>query len=200
MLLITILLICGFIKSNAFLRQQPPSIRPTSFLASLDDHLRAEMEIIAQLHHGDQPAIASFKQHWFSQAGDRAYQDLLDADFSIGKGPDFWSSAEETLLRLIQQNDSFLEPRARLSKLYCLQGRFAEAKELSLQVLEVKPWHFVAMETMVAASIATGDDISLDLWKSRRLPVPSKKKERELWVDRALADAETILSRLGSEN
>ena len=160
------------------------------------EHRKAEMLLIASLTHGDQPAIANFKRHWFGERGTNLSGQMMEADFVIGKGPEHWEHAEELLLCLIQEDATFLEPRARLSKLYCLQGKFDLAKTLSLQVLESKPWHFVAVETMVAIATAQQQEVQMQLWKSRLLPVPSQVQKRNQWVDRALEDAEAVLSRM----
>lgn len=154
------------------------------------------MTLIAKLNQGDDKAIALFKDHWFSERGPDARERLMRADFDIGKGLDYWQQAQDTFLDLLKEDWTNLEARARLSKLYCLQGKFEMAKALSLQVLESKPWHFVAMETMTAISMAQGDMVMADLWKARRLPNPSKTEERRQWVERALQDAEAILKRM----
>ena len=68
---------------------------------------------------------------------------------------------------------------------------------MSLQVLDFKPWHFVALETMVAVSTAQRDDTMIALYKSRRLPPPSQgAKRRRQWVERALQDAASIMRRM----
>ncbi len=159
------------------------------------ENLKGEMMLIARLSHGDK-VVAEFKQHWFSERGPAMRDLLLEADFCIGKGAAYWDNAQEIFDLLLDKDPTFLEARARLSKLYCLQGRFDEAKRYSMQVLDYKPWHFVAMETMVAICTAQGDQMMAQVWKARRLPNPSKVEERRQWVERALNDAEEILRRM----
>jgi tetratricopeptide (TPR) repeat protein len=154
---------------------------------------KEEMHLLAKLYRDDK-AITEFQ--WFAERGPEVQALLTTANNNIGKGPDHWPEAQAILLDLIKRDASFLEPQVRLSKLYCLQGRFDEAATLSQQVLESKPWHFVALETMVAISTAQGNTVLTELWKSRRLPTPSQKEAREQWVDRALQDAEEILRRM----
>jgi len=81
-----------------------------------------------------------------------------------------------------------------LSKLYCLQGKFQEAKELANDVLQERPWHFGALETMRVVSLALHDEINLSIWDARRMPPPSTE-ERKQWVDRAIADATVLLAQ-----
>jgi hypothetical protein len=101
---------------------------------------KKEMMLIAKLNCGDDSAIALFKDHWFSEHGDDDTRTrLLRADFDIGKGPEHWPNALRVLKDIIRQDWTHLEARARLSKLYCLMGRFDTSKRLSLQVLESKP-------------------------------------------------------------
>jgi hypothetical protein len=160
------------------------------------ENRKAEMLLIARLLSKGDKAIAEFKHHWFSERGEEAKATLVKADFNIGKGPDYWPEAEVSFLKLVADDPTFLEPKVRLSKLYCLQAEFSEAEKLSQQVLDSKPWHFVAIETMVAVSTAQGKTTLAELWKSRRLPNPSQAERRNEWVERALLDAEEILGRM----
>ena len=57
------------------------------------------------------------------------------------------------------------------------------------EVLKIKPFHFVVLETMVAVSIAQNKAQQAQLWGAKRLPVPSKEEERRSWVDKAVQDA-----------
>jgi hypothetical protein len=154
---------------------------------------KEEMHLLSKLYRHDN-VFSEFQ--WFAERGPEVQALLTTANDNIGRGPDHWPEAQAILLDLIKRDSSFLEPQVRLSKLYCLQGRFDEAATLSQQVLESKPWHFVALETMVAISTAQGNTVLTELWKSRRLPPPSQKEAREQWVDRALQDAEEILRRM----
>ena len=160
------------------------------------DNRKAEMLLIAKLNQGDKPAIADFKQHWFSERGDDVFALLTHADFGIGKGADHWEEATLIFQDLIAQDPTYLEPQARYAKLLCLMGRLEEAARWAQHVLDSKPWHFVTIETMVAISAAKQDSILSELWKARRLPVPSQPEARSQWVDRALQDAEVILGRM----
>ncbi|KAG7369611.1 hypothetical protein IV203_027357 [Nitzschia inconspicua] len=160
------------------------------------DNRKAELLLIARLTHGDKPTIADFKKHWFSERGNEFETLLYHADFGIGKGPDHWEEAQLVFQDLIRQDPTFLEPQARYAKLLCLQGQLEESTRWAQRVLDSKPWHFVTIETMVALCTAKGDTVLSELWKSRRLPNPSKPEARRQWVDRALQDAETILGRM----
>jgi hypothetical protein len=157
---------------------------------------KAEMLLIAKLTHGDKPAIANFKKHWFSERGSDFETLLLHADFGIGKGPDHWEEAKLIFQDLIRQDPTYLEPQARYAKLLCLQGQWEESSRWAQHVLDSKPWHFVTIETMVALHTAKGDTVLSELWKARRLPNPSTPEARRQWVDRSLHDAEVILGRM----
>ena len=86
---------------------------------------------------------------------------------------------------------TYIEPYVRLSKLYCLQGRFNESRNICQHVLTYRPWHYVALETMVAVNLAIDDDDNqkLMLWASRRLPTPSQGELRKKWVEQAIEDS-----------
>lgn len=158
-----------------------------------------EMMLLAKLNQGDD-SISEFKDFWFSEYGPDVQELMTEADFGIGKGPTHWEASEATFLDLIQRYPDFLEPQVRLSKLHCLQGRFEEAANLAKPVLECKPWHFVALETLVAVYTIQGNTVMAEVYKSRRLPFPSQKEAREQWVSRALLDAEELLGRMDRDH
>jgi hypothetical protein len=93
------------------------------------------------------------------------------------------------LEKLICSDPTYLEPYVRLSKLYCLQGRFEDSRIICEQVLLLKPWHYVALETMVAVNLVQENNEQLLKWASKRLPTPSRKELREKWVQQAIEDS-----------
>jgi hypothetical protein len=60
-----------------------------------------------------------------------------------------------------------------LAKLYCLQARFDEAEVLSKYIILIKPYHFVALETMVATYLTGKNTLA---WTNlRSVPRPPFK-------------------------
>lgn len=158
----------------------------------------AEMELLAELYNGD-AVLPGIKQLWFSERGVQEQEQLILGDSCIGRGPDYWDESEELLTKLCHADPSFLEPYVRLAKLYCLQARFDEAEVLSKYIILIKPYHFVALETMVATYAAKGHVKSARFWSAKRLPAPSSRDRRNEWVERALEDAESILNQMTSQ-
>lgn len=158
----------------------------------------AEMELLAELYNGDD-ALPGFKELWFSERGVQEQEKLILGDNNIGKGPGFWTESEQLLTKLCHDDPSFLEPYVRLAKLYCLQARFDEAEVLSKYILLIKPYHFVALETMVATYAAKGHVKSARFWSAKRLPNPSSPDRRNEWVERALQDAQSILHQMTTQ-
>jgi hypothetical protein len=158
----------------------------------------AEIELLAELYNGDD-ALPGFKQLWFSERGVQLKEQLILGDNCIGKGPDYWAESEQLLTKLCHEDPSFLEPFVRLAKLYCLQARFDEAEVLSKYILLLKPYHFVALETMVATYAAKGHVKSARFWSTKRLPTPSSRDRRNEWVERALQDADSILHQMTTQ-
>jgi hypothetical protein len=158
----------------------------------------AEMELLAELYNGDD-AIPGFKELWFSERGVQEQEQLILGDNCIGRGPDYWAESEQVLTKLCHDDPSFLEPFVRLAKLYCLQARLDEAEVLSKHILVFKPYHFVALETMVATYAAKGQVKSARFWSTKRLPTPSSLDRRNEWVERALHDAESILHQMTTQ-
>jgi hypothetical protein len=159
---------------------------------------RFEIELLSRLYTGDD-AISEFKALWFFERGSEMQSQLFKADFAIGN-PKNWEESENILNDLIRSDPTFLEPKVRLSKLCCLQGRFDDSLRLAQEVLELRPWHFVVLDTMVAVYTGKGNTDMAQMWASRRLPTPSQREKRKLWVDRALRDAKEVLARLEEQS
>lgn len=167
-----------------------------------------EMELLSELCNGDE-AVPKLKELWFSEhngpprttSSSRTTETtstveklLKEASLCIGN-PTQWNKSEEMLIQLINEYPSFIEPYVRLSKLYCLQQKFDTSKQLALQVLEMKPWHFVALQTMVTVAYATNDTSAYFMWQQRKLPPYNQLRERQEWVERALSDFSALMSK-----
>ena len=147
---------------------------------------RQERELLYELLKGDD-AVAKLRQLWFSERGPEMQALLYVAEACIGKGsPEDWTKAELVLLELVQKDPTFLEPFVRLSKLYTLQGRFADSHQICL---EFRPWHYVVLETMVVNTMVLEHNQDLKEWASKRLPPPSHSERRSAWVKHVIADS-----------
>lgn len=149
-----------------------------------------ERRLLSNLLQGDD-AINQLRNLWFSERGNEVEALMYQAEFGIGH-PQNWTLAETILQDLILADPTYLEPFARLSKLYCLQGRFQESHDMCRRVLEQRPWHYVALETMVAVLLVKDDNRQLLLWAKKRLPPPSQHKLRRTWVEQAIEDSKRI--------
>lgn len=160
-----------------------------------------ERLLIKELLNGDS-AIKQLRRLWFSERGKKIENLMYQAELGIGH-PQNWTSAEEILEDLILEDPTYIEPYVRLSKLYCLQGRFMESRNICQHVLTYRPWHYVALETMVAVNLAMDDNQKLLLWASRRLPSPSHGELRKKWVEQAIEDSLRIqqeATTIGGDN
>jgi len=170
----------------------PQIITTTKRLATRQEleFRQQERILIQELLQGDE-AVAKLRQLWFAERGPAMEAQLYEADSWIGKGGtrDNWTKAEEILFQLIQQDPTFFEPFVRLSKLYTLQGRFADSQQICLSLHQAKPWHYVVLETMVVNTMVLEHNRDLQTWASKRLPPPSLSKERKEWVTRAIQDS-----------
>lgn len=159
-------------------------------LISIEEAQRREIErsLLKQIQEGDE-AIEEIRKLWGSQSGNSQEEELLyQAANAIGD-PRSWDESQTILERLTSENPTFLEPFARLSKLYCLMGRLEDSRIMALEVLKLKPWHILAIETMVATSYALNQIESSLHWASRRMPPPSQPEKRKEWVSRAIKDS-----------
>eukprot|EP00536_Pseudo-nitzschia_multiseries_P005231 jgi/Psemu1/12012/gm1.12012_g len=149
---------------------------------------RHERSLLQQLEEGDE-AVKELRLFWRSQLGSSREEDLLrKAATGIGD-PSAWKESQDILEELCKEHPTFLHAFALLSKLYCLMGRLEDSQTMALEVLKLKPWHFLAIETMVATSYALNQINTSVYWASRRMPPPSRTEKRREWVDRALKDS-----------
>ena len=176
---------------------------PPAWTAVERKRRRIERDLIAQLlvrpdgdgGVGGDEAIRGghFRRLWFSERGFSVERVMERADLDAGK-PETWPDAESALVSLIRDDPTYVEPYVRLSKLYCLQQRFDESKALALAALELRPWHFVALETMVAVHTAQRNELEARLWDAKRLPKPSDPERRKEWVHGHLREFEELFS------
>ncbi|CAJ1969718.1 unnamed protein product [Cylindrotheca closterium] len=150
---------------------------------------KQERELLYELLKGD-AAVAKLRRLWFSERGPEVEAQLHVAEACIGKGsPEDWAKAELVLLGLVAKDPTFLEPFVRLSKLYTLQGRFADSHQICLALVDLCPWHYVLLETMVVNTMVLEHNQDLKSWASKRLPPPSHTEKRSAWVKQAIADS-----------
>mmetsp|Transcript_11874 Transcript_11874/g.34053 ORF Transcript_11874/g.34053 Transcript_11874/m.34053 type:complete len:337 (+) Transcript_11874:85-1095(+) len=168
-----------------------PRRLPLEILCSVKEkeHRRQERSLLKQLQEGDD-AVRELRMFWRSQSGSSRKNEELLHQAATGIGdPSCWQESQEMLEGLCAENPTFLQPFALLSKLYCLMGRLEDSQTVALEVLKLKPWHFLAIETMVATSYALNQINTSVYWASRRLPPPSQVEKRREWIDRALTDS-----------
>jgi len=167
-----------------------PRQLPNDVLISIEEKERRERErsLLTKIEEGDE-AIKEIRRLWCSQSGISREENLLyQASKGIGD-PRQWEQAKEILERLTVENPTFLEPFARLSKLYCLMGRLEDSNIMAQEVLKLKPWHILAIETMVATSYALNQIESSVYWASQRMPPPSQTAKRKEWIFRAIENS-----------
>ncbi len=164
-----------------------PKELPNDILVSAQekDYREKERVLLAQVQEGDN-AIKELRTLWGSQSGNTWEEELMyKAARGIGD-PRSWDESRQILEKLTTENPTFLEPFARLSKLYCLMGRMEDSQSMALEVLRLKPWHILAIETMVATSYALNQIESAVYWATQRMPPPSETAKRKEWIRRAI--------------
>ena len=186
--------------------QVPLPQAPQYFSARELTHRQQELELLAQLRDDDK-AIHTFRLLWYSERGPDTEVTLRQAWRNMGH-PNHWQQAEDSLLQVCDQDRTYLFPFYLLSKLYCLQGRFQESQRICERILELKPYHFSVLETMVANAAgmvaqATQEKKEsshqilalqkLQVYSSQRLPPPSDKEKRLEWVEHAMDEASQVL-------
>mmetsp|Transcript_18571 Transcript_18571/g.40434 ORF Transcript_18571/g.40434 Transcript_18571/m.40434 type:complete len:326 (-) Transcript_18571:1532-2509(-) len=144
-----------------------------------------ERSLLEKIQQGDD-AIWELRDFWRSQSGSSREEELLNQAANGIGDPSSWENSKDILEGLCAENPTFLQPFALLSKLYCLMGRLEDSQTIALEVLKLKPWHFLAIETMVATSYALNQINTSVYWASRRMPPPSQSEKRKEWIDHAI--------------
>lgn len=102
---------------------------------------------------------------------------------------------EEAQLRdMMDQYPTWAEPRARLAILLFMKGISDESRDLALEALKLKPWHFDVYPILIMISLRNEDMGQALYWARQSLPTyrPNSAGNRsrlQAWVDRALAQA-----------
>jgi len=153
-----------------------------------------EIQLLSQLEQHTVEAAEALNDLWLHERGGRAAKELSKADDIFQQGESSWNKAEDSFLDLIHEYGPYwVEPLHRLSMLYYLQGRLAEARELEEFVLSIKPWHIGSLSNYVRIAESQRDTQSALQWAARRLP-PDDRRRGE-WVEHAVHDAINQLSR-----
>ena len=186
-----------------------PRQLPRGVLVSAEESRRraTERSLLEALRDGDD-AVGELRDFWRAQP--RNYRDgdkhetehergerFREAALGIGD-PSSWERSREVLESLCGEDPTFLQAFALLSKLYCLEGKLEDSRAVALEVLKLKPWHFLAIETMVATSYALNKINASVFWASRRLPPPGRAEQRSEWIDRAIGESLELEARIAT--
>lgn len=157
-------------KKNIFkvlssLRAQFSTIK---FTESIKEQRVREIQLLSTLIISDD-AISKLKALWTNERGPIHAKQLSHASRFISMQS--YNEAENILLSLIGTHGiHWVEPIHRLATLYYMQGRYEDAGDLLSIVLEVKPWHFDALSSMMLVCTITKQASGARIWSHRRLP------------------------------
>ncbi len=156
--------IISYLQSNA-----PPALRLTD---DLQQQRIQEVELLSSLLHSDD-AIAPLKSLWMWERGYLARQKLCRAMELVSVQS--YKKAEELYISLVLQEHEegfhWVEPVHGLATLYYMRGKYEDAKVLLEMVLDVKPWHFDALSSMILVCTITNDVQRAQFWSNRRMPL-----------------------------
>eukprot|EP00553_Chaetoceros_curvisetus_P008996 CAMPEP_0204630620 /NCGR_PEP_ID=MMETSP0717-20131115/20861_1 /ASSEMBLY_ACC=CAM_ASM_000666 /TAXON_ID=230516 /ORGANISM="Chaetoceros curvisetus" /LENGTH=367 /DNA_ID=CAMNT_0051647925 /DNA_START=407 /DNA_END=1510 /DNA_ORIENTATION=+ len=156
--------IISYLQSNA-----PPALRLTD---DLQQQRIQEVELLSSLLHSDD-AIAPLKSLWMWERGYLARQKLCRAMELVSVQS--YKKAEELYISLVLQEHGegfhWVEPVHGLATLYYMRGKYEDAKVLLEMVLDVKPWHFDALSSMILVCTITNDVQRAQFWSTRRMPL-----------------------------
>jgi len=157
------------------------TLRSKSPVLHLTDNMREqrfeEIQLMSSLVHSDD-AVSQLEDMWISERGISAKAALMHAHDLISMQS--YREAQQILLPLIDKYGiHFVEPVHCMATLYYMQGRYHDAMELLEIVLDVKPWHFDALSTMVMISTVTNNISGARIWAKRRIPQLNSKNQNK---------------------
>ncbi|MCS7049894.1 MAG: tetratricopeptide repeat protein [Verrucomicrobiae bacterium] len=102
-----------------------------------------------------QRAAAALWEHWFSERGAAAREQLETGLAAVRAGD--WEIAEQVLVELMNEHPDWAEAINGVAMLRYRQRRYAESAALCRRVLELKPRHFGAWSGLAHCAIHQGD-------------------------------------------
>ena len=156
-----------------------------------------EIELLASLSTSD-AAIEELVHLWTTERDAAASACLLAMQSAASECSD-GLVLEEAALRLMSEHyPEWAEPYARLATLLLYQGRVAEAVTMAERTVDLKPWHFEALQLAVLLSQqqqqqqkqSSNTHQRAKRLARRALPKLSDSVARHVWVDRAVAQAQ----------
>ena len=130
-------------------------------------------------------ATRSLRQHWGGEEGTAAGEAIESA-----------TNAEHAtaLVAVMEQYPDWAEPINRLATRRYRDGDVAEAIQLFLRVLRMKPWHFGALHGILMCHVQLGNEEEADRWEAACMP--RQADERSEWVARMLRELDAKVSDL----
>lgn len=104
-------------------------------------------------------------------------------------------AVEEAQLRdMMKQYPTWAEPRARLAILLFMKGISDESRNVALEALQLKPWHFDVYPILIMISLRKNNVGEALYWARQSLPTyrpnsAGNRNRRKDWVTRALVQA-----------
>jgi len=180
---------------NAFInhsqQQQIPAAKEKpehELLTNSSRRLRElEIELLKSLTTSD-AAIDELIHLWTTERDEEASIYLLTMQSACSAG---LVQEEEALRRMSERYPAWAEPYARLATLLFYKGRAEEAVAMAEKAVDLKPWHFEALQI---AQLLSQTDFPLQHRAQRlaRKAIPKLSDPypaRKMWVDRAVAQA-----------
>lgn len=163
------------------------------FLTSTGRRFReVEMDLLNQLVDSD-AALEELIHLWTTERDTAAAQDLLHMQTHCSEG---LALEEARLCEMTREYPGWAEPYARLATLLYYKGpqHLRHADEVARRALELKPFHFEALNLLVLIHTQLNDAKTAMEFKRMALPPlklndPNGNQQRREWVQRALQQA-----------
>jgi len=162
------------------------------FLSEAGRTLReVEMKLLESLADSD-AGLEELVHLWTTEREAIAAMDIMNMQSKCSEG---LMQEEERLIHMARKHPGWAEPMALLATLLYHKGpeHLDRSAKTAHSVLELKPWHFEALNLMVNISHRQNKQAEAEDWKRRALPPLDQRENRKAWVEWALGQARAIL-------
>ena len=160
-------------------------VLPDNVLTTTSRHRRQlEVNLLASLEDSDD-AVEELMHLWMYEYGSEAANALIEMQEEASPG---LVREQAILMEMMQDYPTWAEPVVRLATLLYYKGETQPSRQLVRDALQLKPWHFEAIQLLIMLALRDGDTGRAIVLARQALP-PLGSKRRSEWVRRAMYEA-----------
>jgi hypothetical protein len=160
-------------------------VLPDDVLTTTSRHRRhLEVNLLASLEDSDD-AVEELMHLWMYEYGSETANALIKMQDEASPG---LVREEAILTEMMHTYNTWAEPVVWLATLLYYKGETQKSRQLVSDALQLKPWHFEAIQLLIMLALRDGDMGKAIVLARKALP-PLGSKRRSEWVHRAMYDA-----------